>query len=262
MKIALLLTLTLVIKHTNAFAYIDKYNPSDTGSILDLYIFFILIACSIIGYSIKKIVTSKTIRTPIKRWYRTYCNSLSITIKQKIENDLTELFQGLDHNLPAVKELQKMCLEGLIETYPNYDNQVIKKCIFMAIDHLKKDPNFTKDCETITNYFNSVESKSSINNIFSDNFPKARCIFGSMIGLLVHTSMYGDKVGIYVTAFATISCLIPICIALYRDAKHKQLIYWLAFISTFIPLGFIVAIIAIVWAAYDKPNVILPQNDV
>lgn len=67
MKIALLLTLTLVIKHTNAFAYVDKYNPSDTGSILDLYIFFILIACSIIGYSIKKIVTSKTIRTPIKR---------------------------------------------------------------------------------------------------------------------------------------------------------------------------------------------------
>ena len=54
MKIALLLTLTLVIKHTNAFAYVDKYNPIDTGSILDLYIFFILIACSIIGYSIKK----------------------------------------------------------------------------------------------------------------------------------------------------------------------------------------------------------------
>lgn len=119
----------LIIMHGYAFAYVDKYDPRGTGSAWDFYLYLILMGCVFIGYLIKKIINNKNIRVPIKRSYISYRDKISNKIKQTIDKDLTERFQGLDNNLPIVKKLRKMCFEGLLAVYPDYDNEVIKNAL-------------------------------------------------------------------------------------------------------------------------------------
>lgn len=133
----------------------------------------------------------------------------------------------------------------------------------MAIKHLETDPKFAQECKKITEYFNTVESKPHIKNVFVKDFPRNRCIFGIMIGpffsINSYILLYGNEIGVWFAICTAISILIPIYIAFYRDAKCKQIISWLAFVSAFIPLGFIGVSVATIWAACDKPSVIIPR---
>ena len=252
-----------IITHENVLAYVDKYSPRDTGSVWDFYLFLIWMGCVCIGCVIRKIINNKNIRVPIKKAYRTYHDRISNKIKRTIDKDLVEYFRGLDNNLLAVKELKKMCFDGLLTVYPEYDNDVIKKCIVTAIKHLEADPKFAQDCKELTKHFNTIESKPHIKNIFVKDFPRNRCLFGIMIGAFFtinsYAVLYGQEIGACFAICTAISILIPICIAFYRDAQHKQIISWIAFVSAFIPLGFIGVSAVTIWALCDKPNIIMPK---
>lgn len=100
-------------------------------------------------------------------------------------------------------------------------------------------------------------------------FPFLRLMIGSILGaLLVHISSFSliDNTITYQVPFITALIfsaflgLIPMFIAFRRKVIKREIVYWLSFLSMFIPFGIIIFIIALLFSIFFKNTKDNTQN--